>query len=214
MPDGAQPTVLQASDPEALSSAEAALDAGGIVGIPTETVYGLAVVPRPAALEALIAAKGRAPDKGIALLIDGLDQVERIVQLPEQARRLAERFWPGALTVVLPLREAGRLPEALTGGQSTLGVRVPDHRVPRTLARRLGPIAASSANITGQPEARTAAELVEAIGASLALVVDDGPVRGGVASTVVSIGSDGAADVLREGAIGAELISRTLVGDD
>ncbi len=200
MADG-RPALLPATDPEALTEAALAMQAGGIVGIPTETVYGLGVVPRPEALAALIAAKGRPDDKGIALLIDGLDQVEGLVEVAEPARRLAARYWPGALTLVLPLRRPELVPSAVTGGRATLGLRIPDHPVPRALARELGPIAVTSANRTGEPAARVPEELIASVGGSLALVLDDGPVRGGVASTVVAVTADGAWSVMREGAL-------------
>lgn len=195
------PAVLAANDPAALEAAIAAIADGRIVGVPTETVYGLAVLPQDGPVAALVAAKGRALDKGIALLIDGLDQVGHLVLVPETARRLAVRFWPGALTLVLPLRPEALLPQAVTGGRATLGVRLPDHAVPRTLARRLGPLAVSSANRSGEPDARTAAELVASVGAGLAVVLDDGPVRGGVPSTVVAVAADGQLTVLRAGAV-------------
>jgi L-threonylcarbamoyladenylate synthase len=182
------------------------MQAGGIVGIPTETVYGIGVVPRPAALAAVIAAKQRPDDKGIALLVDGLDQLEGLVELPEAARRLAQRYWPGALTLVLPLSRPELVPEAVTGGRDTLGVRIPDHPVPRALARELGPIAVTSANRSGQPPALLPEELIASVGHALALVLDDGPVRDGVASTVVAVGRAGDWHLLREGALGlAEL---------
>jgi L-threonylcarbamoyladenylate synthase len=193
--------VLPAHAPGAIDAAVAVIGDGGIVGVPTETVYGLAVLPTETALEALVAAKGRDPGKGIALLIDGLEQLTGVVQVPAAAVRLAERFWPGALTLVLPVRHGLVPPELLTGGRSTLGVRLPDHFAPRALARRLGPIAVSSANRTGQPDALTAAELVEAVGTHARLVLDDGPVRGGRASSVVAVPGDGPIEVLREGAI-------------
>jgi L-threonylcarbamoyladenylate synthase len=200
VPDG-RPLVLPANDPDALAAAVAALQSGGIVGIPTETVYGIGVVPRPDALAAVIAAKQRPDEKGIALLVDGLDQVEGLVMVSEPAQRLVERFWPGALTLVLPLRRPELVPEAVTGGRGTLGLRIPDHPVPRALARELGPLAVTSANRSGEPAALIPEELVAAVGDALALVLDDGPVHGGVASTVVSVNADGSWQVLREGAL-------------
>jgi len=155
--------------------------------MPTETVYGLGVMPLPAPLAALVVAKRRPLDKGIALLIDGLDQVVHLVAVPEAAQRLARACWPGALTLVLPLLPGVLLPEAVTGGRATLGVRLPDHAIPRALARRVGPLAVSSANRSGEPDARTTAELLAAVGPSLGVVIDDGPVRGGVPSTVVAV---------------------------
>ena len=213
MRDGLGPEILPASDAGSLAAAAAAMRSGGIVGMPTETVYGIGVVPRPGPLRAVIAAKQRVDDKGIALLVDGLDQVAGLVIVSAAARQLAERFWPGPLTLVLPVRRDEVVPEALTGGRGTLGVRIPDHAVPRGLARQLGPIAVTSANRSGEPEARTARELVDAFGASLALVLDDGPVRGGVASTVVAVGADGAIRMLREGALGEARIESVLGGD-
>jgi L-threonylcarbamoyladenylate synthase len=183
------------------------------VGLPTETVYGVAVVPRPEALQALIAAKQRPEEKGIPLLVDELAQVTGLVVVSASARRLADRFWPGPLTLVLPLRETRTVPEVLTGGRASLAVRLPDHEVPRALARELGPLAVSSANRSGQPEACTSAELIEALGPVLALVIDDGPVRGGVPSSVVAIDSEGRARLLREGAVARAIIERTLGGE-
>ena len=196
-----RPPQLSAHEPASLTEAILAMQAGGIVGIPTETVYGIGVVPRPEALAAVIAAKQRPDDKGIALLIDGLDQVEGLVEVSPPAQRLAARFWPGALTLVLPLRRPERVPEAVSGGRVTLGLRSPDHPVPRALARELGPIAVTSANRSGEAAALIPEELIASVGAALALVLDDGPVRGGVASTVVAVTAEGDWRVLREGAL-------------
>lgn len=193
------PAILPASDPDALLSAAAAMRAGGIVGIPTETVYGIAVVPQAEALAAVIRAKQRPEEKGIPLLIDGLDQLVGLVEISGPAQRLAERYWPGALTLVLAVHRPELIPPLLTGGRDTLALRIPDHPVPRALARELGPIAVTSANRSGEPPTTTAAALIETVGDSLALVLDDGPVRGGVASTVVSIAVDGSWTLLREG---------------
>jgi len=204
--------VLAARDSAALTEAALAMQAGGIVGIPTETVYGIGVVPRPEALAAVIAAKQRPDDKGIALLIDSLDQLDGLVDVTEPARRLADRYWPGALTLVLSLQRPELIPEAVTGGRDTLGLRIPDHPVPRALARELGPIAVTSANRSGEPPAQSAEELIASVGHSLALVLDDGPVRGGVASTVVAVDHDGAWRVLREGALDTAAIAAAVRG--
>jgi L-threonylcarbamoyladenylate synthase len=199
-----QAPVIPASDPCALSRAADELRAGRIVGLPTETVYGLGVLPAPGPLARLIAAKARDPAKGIALIIDELDQARAVVRVPEVAERLAERYWPGPLTLVLERRPEAALPEALTGGRGTVALRIPDHAVPRALARRLGPLAVSSANPSGQPEARTADELLRTVGGAVALVVDDGPARTGIASTVVSVSTTGEVRVLRAGALPSE----------
>ncbi len=102
---------------------------------------------------------------------------------------------------------------ALTGARGSLAVRVPDHVVPRALARELGPLAVSSANRSGQPDALTAEELVEAVGLSLSLVLDDGPVRGGVPSSVVAVGPDGRLAIFREGAISRAAVEALLSAD-
>jgi L-threonylcarbamoyladenylate synthase len=204
------PELLSADDPEALDAAADALLAGGIVGLPTETVYGLAVVPLAEPLDALVKAKRRPGEKGIALLIDGLDQVEQLVVVGAAAQRLAAQFWPGPLTLVLPLRFGVELPEALTGGRQTLGVRIPDHPVARAMARRLGPLAVSSANLSGEPEARTAVELLESVGDSITLVLDAGPVGTQASSTVVGFAPDDTPLVFRVGPLSEEHIRAAL----
>jgi L-threonylcarbamoyladenylate synthase len=195
------PAIVAADDDDAIAVAAAALLAGGIVGLPTETVYGVAVLPRPEPLRVLLAAKQRPQDKGIPLLLDGLDQVVDLVILSDAARRLAERFWPGPLTLALPLRQPELVPRELSGGRGSVAIRIADHPVPRSLARELGPIAVTSANLSGEPEARTANELIQTLGASLAVVIDDGPVRGGVPSSVVAVDVAGQFELLREGAL-------------
>lgn len=197
------PRVLPAAALDSLEAAVAALRAGGIVAVPTETLYGLAVLPQVEPLACVLAAKRRPTDKGLALVVDSVAQVEALAELPPAARRLADRFWPGPLTLVLAPREDRRqeLPGALLGPSGALGFRLPDHPVPRSLAARLGPLALTSANLSGEPDARTVAELSAAFGAALALVLDGGPVRGGVASTVAAVAGDGAVTILRAGAL-------------
>jgi L-threonylcarbamoyladenylate synthase len=196
-----------ASEPQAIEEAVAVLERGGVVAIPTETVYGVAVLPRQEALQRLLAVKRRSADKGIALLIDSVDQARPLAEMPSAAERLAGRFWPGPLTLVLPVAPGIELPPALTGGRPTVGFRLPDHDVPRRLARRLGPIAASSANVSGQPDATTARAVLDALGNELDLVLDGGPVRAGIPSTVVALDAAGGEPViLREGAIPASEI--------
>lgn len=200
--------VVASSDPEALSMAAKAMRSGAIVAVPTETVYGLAVLPTQAGIEALVAAKQRSSEKGIQLLIDSIDQVRSLVALDPAAERLAQAFWPGGLTLVLDRNPASDLPLLLGGGRATLGLRLPDHAVPRGLARLLGPLAASSANISGEPDATTAERVAATLGDEVALILDDGPVRGGVPSTVVDCSSAvNRPTILREGAISAQQIA-------
>ena len=141
--------------PEILGS----LRDGGVVIFPTDTLYGLGVDPRSeAGLERLLAAKGRDRGKPIPLLLSGPEEVDRWARhVPEGASRLMQRFWPGPLTIVLPA-ESGIHP-AITGGGDTVGLRVPDHPVPRTLARGLsGAITGTSANRGGNPGSWESAE--------------------------------------------------------
>jgi L-threonylcarbamoyladenylate synthase len=204
--------VLRGGDPAALESAVAALLRGEVIAIPTETVYGLAVLPRHESVERLIAAKQRSTEKGIQLLIDSIDQAAQICVLPPSAQTLARSFWPGGLTLVLDRRSDSDLPLLLGGGRATLGLREPDHPLPREIARTLGPLAASSANVTGHPPATTAQMVLESLSDAVSLVVDDGPVRGGVSSTVVDCSGSAASSpvVLREGAIASSAIFAAL----
>lgn len=203
--------ILPASASTATAEAADALRRGEVIAIPTETVYGLAVLPIHEPLQRLLAAKHRSAEKGIQLLIDSIQQAEEMAVLTDSARQLAARFWPGGLTIVLRRREDVPVPDQLGGGRPTLGLRLPDHEVPRLLARLLGPIAASSANISGQPDATTAARVAESFGDEVALILDDGPVRGGTPSSVVDCSDpDAPPGVLREGAISARDILAAL----
>jgi tRNA threonylcarbamoyl adenosine modification protein (Sua5/YciO/YrdC/YwlC family) len=203
--------LISAESPDALEPAVEALTRGLLVGIPTETVYGVCALPNDDSVERLIAAKQRSNEKGIQLLVDSLEQVRSLAIVTAAAERLAELFWPGGMTIVLDRRPDVALTPLLGGGRTTLGLRLPDHDVPRGLARRLGPIAASSANVSGQPDATTAPLVELALGDELELILDDGPVRGGTPSTVVDC-SDASVPVriLREGAISARDIASAL----
>jgi L-threonylcarbamoyladenylate synthase len=190
------------------------LRAGQLVAIPTETVYGLAVLPAAQNLRRLLSVKRRSTDKGIQLLIDSLEQVRDLVEVTTAGERLAQRFWPGPLTLVLDLRPEAGLSPLLTGSRPTVGLRLPDHEVPRRLARELGPLAASSANLSGEPPATTAERVMATLAEELALVLDGGPAREGLSSTVVSCRrADQEPLVLREGALSREQI-RVALADD
>jgi L-threonylcarbamoyladenylate synthase len=162
------------------------LRAGGIVAVPTDTVYGIAAdMALPDAIERLFAAKRRPPEKAVAVLLADVAQAWTLGEMTPHARVLGERFWPGGLTLVLPVLPTAVLPRVLAAGAPTIGVRVPDHPAPRALARVLGPLPTTSANVSGEPDARDAREIAERLGDALALVIDGGPVHGGPASTVV-----------------------------
>jgi L-threonylcarbamoyladenylate synthase len=186
------------------------LRSGGIVALPTDTVYGIAVaLETPGGVEALFAAKRRPPDKGIMLLLADATQAPEIGQWPPAAADLAAAFWPGGLTVIVPQRPDVPLPAALTGGASTIGLRVPDHPAPRALAAAVGPIPTTSANVSGVPEARDAAGIVDQLGEAVDLVLDGGPAHGGPASTVVDCTVE-PPRILRVGAVPAAEIERVL----
>jgi L-threonylcarbamoyladenylate synthase len=198
------------------AEAIAALRRGGIVAIPTDTVYGIGVaLDTPGGIERLFAAKARPPDKAIALLVADLDQAAEIGELTPVARELAAAFWPGGLTLVVPRRTDRPLPAALTGGElapgaiPTVGLRVPNHDAPRALARALGPLPTTSANRSGEPEARDADEIERLLGDSIELVLDGGPAAGGPASTVVDVTALEPRN-LRAGAIDPAEITRCL----
>lgn len=183
---------------------------GGIVAMPTDTVYGVGVaLDAPDGLVRLFAAKDRPLDKAIVLLVADVAQAESVGVMTTEARALADQFWPGGLTLVLAQKAGADLPAVLTAGQSTIGVRVPDHDCPRALAHELGPLPVTSANISGLPAATTPEEVLAQLGERIDLVLDDGPARGGVHSTVVDCSGE-EPKVLREGAVDREMLSRTL----
>jgi L-threonylcarbamoyladenylate synthase len=174
--------------------------AGGIVALPTDTVYGIGVaLSTPGGVERLFEVKNRPPDKAIMVLVDDLAQVTGLVGLPPAAGALAS-LWPGGLTLVLPLLPGVELPRALTAGTTSLGVRIPDHPLPRYLARAVGPLPTTSANPSGHPPARSADEVLAALGDRLDAVVDGGHSPGGVPSTVLDC-TTSTVRVLRPGAI-------------
>lgn len=188
------------------------LEAGGLVAIPTDTVYGIAVaLATQGGIERLFATKSRPPDKAIALLLADAAQASEIGELSSAATALATAFWPGGLTLVVPRRLDRPLPLALTGGElapgaiPTIGLRVPDHAAPRALARAVGPLPTTSANRSGEPELEDAEAIERELGGALELILDGGPARGGTASTVVECTGD-AVLILRVGAISAEAI--------
>ena len=197
-------------DREGIARALDLLRGGGIVALPTDTVYGIAVaLTTPGGIERLFAAKRRPPEKAIVVLVDGLDQVADIVRLTPAASVLAGAAWPGGLTLVLPIREASRLPPALTAGTATLGVRLPDHATPRAIARAVGPLPTTSANRSGEPDSRDAGSVVAALGEDVDLILDGGATSGGTSSTVVDCTLD-PPRVLRAGAIAPLLLQIAL----
>jgi L-threonylcarbamoyladenylate synthase len=205
----ALPQIVPDGD-EARAEAAELLRAGRIVAVPTDTVYGIAAwLELPDAIERLFAAKRRPPEKAVAVLLADVAQAWTLGIETPAARILGERFWPGGLTLVLPVRPDAVLPTVLAAGTPTIGVRVPDHDAPRALARVLGPLPTTSANVSGEPELPDAASIRDRLGDALALVIDGGPARGGPASTVVDCTVDPPV-IRRAGAIQADAIAQAL----
>lgn len=187
-----------------------ALERGEVVGLPTDTVYGLAVsLADPSAVDELFALKDRPRDLAIPVLVADLAQAEALAGGADpRLTVLADRFWPGALTVVV--RRGGAGGTALGGDLATVGVRCPNDDVIRALCRRVGPLAVTSANHHGQPPATSAAEFRSLVGAGVGTVLDGG-VRDNPPSTVVSI-AEGAPRCVREGAIPFAEVQAALAG--
>lgn len=184
----ASPPILEPT-PDALDRAAAILRAGGLVGLPTETVYGLAAdATNPAALAALFAAKGRPRFNPLIVHVPTLADAERLALFGPLARRLAQAFWPGPLTLVAPRRPDGTIHDLATAGLATVALRAPAHPVARALLSAFGgPVAAPSANRSGHVSPTIAAHVAEEFGAEVALVLDGGPCAVGLESTVVAV---------------------------
>lgn len=180
------------------------------MALPTDTVYGLAVsLDTPDGLERLFALKGRPSERAIAVLVAGPEQAATLGRLGPAATALAAASWPGGLTLVVPIGDGVVLPAGLTARSGTVGLRVPDHPAPRALAAAAGPLATTSANLTGQPELADAAAIDLGLGDGLDLILDGGPAGGGPASTVVTV--DGTTTrILRSGAVGRERLADIL----
>lgn len=204
------------SMPQALTAAAQLLRAGELVAFPTDTVYGVgALAWDAAAVRKLYTAKLRRLDKAIPILLaDGADLALIARAVSPAARRLAEHFWPGPLTLVVP--KADRVPPEVTAGGDTVAVRVPDHPLARALIRAAGaPLATTSANLSGGASPVTAEEVAAQLTGRIAMILDGGRCPGGVASTVVDV--TGAEPViLRPGPISRQQIMNILqqTGDD
>ena len=195
---------LSADHPETAKIAAQIIKNGGLVAIPTETVYGLGANGLDEqAVARIFEAKGRPQDNPLILHICGPEQIEQFCHhIPQKAYDLAEAFWPGPLTIVLPAKEC--VPKRTTGGLSTVAVRCPDHDVAREIIRLSGvPIAAPSANISGKPSTTTAAHVLHDHDGKIDLIVDGGACRVGVESTIVDL-TEERPRLLRPGGIGPE----------
>jgi len=192
------------TSPKSIARAARVLQEGGVVAFPTDTVYGVgAHAFLPEAVGRLYVAKIRPADKAIPLLVASAAALPDLAsEVPQAAYDLAVHFWPGALTLVL--RRATRVPDAVTSGGDTVAVRAPDHPVAQALIAALGaPLAATSANLSGQSPAIDAAGVLAQLEGRIDLLIDGGVCPGGVASTVLDL-TRTPPRILRAGDISAE----------
>ena len=201
-------TELLPFDSESTRKAAEILSGGGLVGIPTETVYGLAAnALNPEAVSRIFAAKGRPQDNPLIVHICSLDMLPPLVrEIPETAMRLAEAFWGGPLTMIFPKSDI--VPDVTSGGLDTVAVRMPSSEAACAIIRECGfPLAAPSANLSGSPSPTTAQHVFDDMNGRLPLIVDGGSCSCGVESTVICF-REGHIHVLRPGGITAEMLGR------
>ncbi len=196
--------VMKTQDPESISCVQDAIRRGGIVAFPTDTVYGIGVSAFDnQAIEKLYEVKMRSEHKAIPVLIaDTSDLEELISDLPPQAELLMDQFWPGPLTLILPSKTT--LPPALSP-EPTVGIRIPGSTFTRELLRETGPLAATSANLSGKSSAQTAEEVIEQFANQIELIIDGGETPGERASTVVDCTKD-TLRILRPGPISPDVL--------
>jgi L-threonylcarbamoyladenylate synthase len=189
---------MQASD-LAISETLKIIRSGGVVALPTDTVYGIACsVNNSAAIQSLFKIKIRESMKAIPVLLADLNQIGQVAaSLNENAKKLAQAFWPGALTLVVKKNDL--LPDNLTI-YPTVGVRIPDHEWLRSIIRNVGPLAVTSANMSGKSSPSTADQVIDQLNGRIELIIDGGECKGGISSTVVNC-SGVRIDILREGEI-------------
>ena len=195
------------TEPDEIARAAALLRAGELVAFPTETVYGLgADASNPQAVARIFAAKGRPADHPLIVHLPDAAYLDRwAVEIPEAARKLAAAFWPGPLTLIL--KRGSTVPDAVTGGQNTVGLRVPNHPLALALLHEFkGGIAAPSANRFGRISPTTAAHVAEEMGNSVAMILDGGACEVGIESTILDL-SRGTPEILRPGVVGADEIA-------
>ena len=201
---GSRTLSLELETDAALEAAREAVAAGQCVVFPTDTVYGIGCAAFDAkAVTRLLDAKRRGRDMPPPVLIAEASMLRALAgQVPDAARKLVARFWPGALTIIVKAQRS--LPLDLGETRGTVAVRVPDHDQARALLRRTGPMAVSSANVSGQPAATTAGEARHMLEDAVAVYLDGGRAPGGEASTIIDFTGDEHGRVLRQGALDLE----------
>ena len=201
---------LSAEKQEDLRTAAGIIRRGGLVGMPTETVYGLAAnALNGAAVAGIFKAKGRPMDNPLIVHICELSQWDELVDtIPDNARKLAQAYWPGPMTIILPKSKI--IPDEVSAGMPTVGVRFPSHPVAQALIRESGcPLAAPSGNLSGKPSPTTAACMAEDMDGRIDAILDGGPCRVGVESTVVTLATN-PPRLLRPGGITLEQLESVL----
>lgn len=211
MTQASRPPVLAADD-EGVHRAAALLREGGLVAVPTETVYGLAArADRDASVAAIYRAKGRPSFNPLIVHVTGVEHARSFARFDARAERLSGAFWPGPLTLVLPLAPDHGLAAAVTAGLPTVALRCPAHPVMRRVLDEAGvPLAAPSANRSGGVSPTCARHVVDSLGDRIDLVLDGGACEAGVESTIVALREDGTWQVLRPGPITADAIEALL----
>ncbi|MEW9854729.1 L-threonylcarbamoyladenylate synthase [Novosphingobium sp. M1R2S20] len=202
MTQASSPSVV-APDADGIGRAAEVLWGGGLVALPTETVYGLAArADRQESVEAIYRAKGRPSFNPLIVHVSDVAQAQRVSVFDERARRLAAAFWPGPLTMVLPARGDAAIAPGVTAGLSTIAVRCPAHPVMRAVLEKAGvPLAAPSANRSGAVSPTCAQHVVASLRERVDLVLDGGPCTAGLESTIVALRPEDRWEVLRPGPI-------------
>ncbi len=201
-----------ASDRGGIARAAEMLRSGGLVAVPTETVYGLAARADSAdAVAAIYRAKGRPDFNPLIVHVASLEAAESLAIFDNRARLLAKRFWPGPLTLVLPLRDTAAIAPAVTAGLPTIALRMPAHPAMRALLEECAiPLAAPSANRSGAVSPTEPAHVIASLGENVAMVLDGGRCEAGLESTIVALRKDGSWQLLRPGPIEEARISAIL----
>lgn len=201
---------INSPDDEQIKAVGKILRKGGLAAIPTETVYGLAGnALQGKCAEKIFAAKGRPSDNPLIVHISSFSQWEPLVtEIPDSAKALADAFWPGPLTIILP--KSDLVPEEVSGGLNTVAVRMPENEIARAIIEESGvPLAAPSANLSGKPSPTSAAHVIDDMNGRIDAIVDSGDCNVGVESTVISLAVS-PARLLRPGKVTAEEIAEIL----
>ena len=198
-------TTIMAATPEAIEKAAAIIREGGLVAFPTETVYGLGANALDGrAVAGIFAAKNRPAINPIIIHVASANDAAKYVQVDARARGIMDAFWPGPLTIILPRKEGGGVADLVSAGLPTIAIRMPDHPVARALIAAAGvPIAAPSANASGEPSATTPRHVEQSLGSRVPFILAGGACRVGLESTVLDLSGD-VPVIARPGAIGAE----------